>query len=312
MKQEKMYKIAIRSKETYSDSFWEHENFHFSECNINCKGRYWLADPFVFEKNGITYLFYEAFDLVEKRGKIGYSIYSEDGSCTTPRIVIDEPFHMSFPNIFECNGEIYIMPETCGDWRVKLYKASSFPNIWEPADILLPDVFACDSILIEEKNRQWLLACEMYHHPPVDSYSSCWVKNVLYPMNGRAVIGEGVKVCEGDYGIRNAGKSFVKEGKLYRVGQDCRYKQYGRGLALFEIESLNPYREKMQWNKDYDELSSHIVCSNKNDIIGVHTYNSSEHYEIVDFSFFSNLSFITYLKRKFYPIKRHLLLAFNR
>ena len=206
MKQEKMYRVAIRSKESPDDFFWKHKDYQFIECPIDSKGKYWFADPFLFEKDGITYIFYEALDLVTKLGKIGYSIYNEDGTCSDPKIVIDEKFHMSFPNIFEYNGEIYIMPETCGDWRVRLYKAVKFPDAWEPADILLPDAYACDSIILEEDGKRWLLANEMYHHPPVDSFGSCWVKNVLYEINGLTVADGGVKVAEGDFGIRNAGK----------------------------------------------------------------------------------------------------------
>lgn len=284
MKQEKMYKVAVRKKAAPDDFFWKHDDYQFIECEIDCFDRYWLADPFLLEKDGVTYIFYEAMDLVTKLGKIGYSIVKEDGTCTPVKIVIDQKYHMSFPFIFEYEGNVYIMPESCGDWRVRLFKAKRFPDIWEPAEILLPDVYACDSIFIEKDGERWLLTNEMYHHPPVDSFGSCWVKNFLYPMKGLAVCGEGVKVTEGDFGIRNAGKSFWDGGKLYRIGQDCRYKQYGRGMALFEVESMTPYKEKMLWNVDCEDFYKHLVVTDKHEIIGVHTYNSTEKYEIVDFS----------------------------
>ena len=54
--------------------FWETNDYLFEECKIECNGRYWLADPFLFERNGITYIFFEALDLITKVGKIGYSI----------------------------------------------------------------------------------------------------------------------------------------------------------------------------------------------------------------------------------------------
>lgn len=292
-----MYSVAMRRKESQDDFFWKHDNYLFIECPINSKGRYWFADPFLFEKNGVTYIFYEAFDLVTQQGKIGYSIYQENGICTDPKIVIDENFHMSFPYIFEYNGDIYIMPETCGDWRVKLYKAVEFPDVWTPADVLLPDVYACDSIILEEDGKQWLLANEMYHHPPVNSFGSCWVKNVLYELSGLSVTGEGVKVGEGDFGIRNAGKSFYSDGKYYRIGQDCRNKKYGRGMALFEIESILPYKEIMVRSMDCIEMASHIKNTSNEEIIGVHTYNATNKYEIVDFSQIRPVGFGVRVKR---------------
>ena len=50
-----MYSIAIRRRESPSDFFWNHENFKFEELNIDCQNRYWLADPFLFEKGGKVY-----------------------------------------------------------------------------------------------------------------------------------------------------------------------------------------------------------------------------------------------------------------
>ena len=297
MKQEKIYKIAVRKKSSPNDFFWEQKDFQFEECSINTAGKYWLADPFVFEKDGGLYIFFEAFDLVNSIGKIGYSKRLDNGTFTHPKIIIDKKYHMSFPHIFEYEGDIFIMPESCGDWRVRLFKAKLFPDIWEEADILLPDVYACDSIIIDAKDRKWLLTNEMYHNPPVDSYVSCWVKNYLYEMNGLKIINSGTKVAEGDFGIRNAGKSFWLNNRQYRVGQDCRNKQYGRGLALFEIESFVPYKEKMLWSKDCKDIAPHIKRHNSSEIIGVHTYNGSEHWEVIDYSHMSCIPFNLKMKR---------------
>lgn len=292
-----MYRVAMRRKTTPDDYYWKHEDYMFEECAIDTKGRYWIADPFVFEKDGMTYIFYEALDLVTKLGKIGYSVMHDDGTFTAPQIIIDQKYHMSFPYIFEYDSNVYIMPESCGDWRVKLFKAKQFPDVWEAADYLLPDVRACDSIFIEKGEKRWLLANEMYHHPPVDSYPSCWVKNNIYEMNGLCVNGEGTKVAEGDYGIRNAGKAFWDKGKLYRIGQDCRYKQYGRGMVLFEIESIVPYHEKLIWSMSSEDMTPHIRKRDATKVIGVHTYNGSEHWEIIDFSQIREVNFGLRMKR---------------
>lgn len=312
MKTEKMYGVAIRKKTGPDDFFWKNKDYIFEACKIDCNDHYWLADPFVYEKDDNTYIFFEALDLITRVGKIGYSIRNHDGSFTKPRIVIDEPCHLSFPNIFEYQGDIYIMPESCGDWQVKLFKAKSFPNKWESADYLLPDVYACDSIFIERDNERWLLANEMYHNTPVDNYSSCWVKNYLYKMNGLKVCGNGEKVSEGDFGIRNAGQSFWSEGKQYRIGQDCRYRQYGRGLSLFEIHSLEPYNETMLWSMDCKEIAPHIRLFEDYEIIGVHTYNSSTHWEIIDYSQMRPLSLRIKLLRTMFPISRRFRSLINK
>ena len=286
-----MYSVAIRRRANDKDHFWLHDDYEFIGCKIDTRGgRYWYADPFVFEKDGVTYIFFEAFDLVQRKGKEGYCILQEDGSCTLPKIVIDESYHLSFPNIFEYNDEVYMMPEMSGDYSLKLYKAISFPDKWEITDVVLPDIFACDSVLIDANKKHYLLTCEMFHNVPSGQYASCWVKNYLYELNGMKVVDQGIKVAEGDYGVRNAGKIFEEDGVLYRIGQDCRDKMYGKGLVLFRINSLFPYKEEMLWGLTCDEFDRCIKREENNALLGVHTYNFSNHYEIIDFSEMMHLS----------------------
>ena len=284
---EKMYSVAIRKRSDGNDFFWEHEDYVFQEIKINCKGRYWLADPFLFEKDSKVYIFYEAFDLVQRKGKIGYSIIDDKKKSIPVHIVLDEPYHLSFPNVFVYQDNIYMMPETCGDNSIKLFKAKSFPDKWIEDKVIVPDMYACDSVIVQEAENKYLLANEMYHgiEAPGGNYISCWVKNILYKLNDALeVVGVGELVSEGDCGIRNAGNFFKKDGKLYRVGQNCPNKIYGRGLVLFEVKSLDPYIEERLWIKDCDVFDNHIQKLQDYEIIGVHTYNFSKHYEVIDFS----------------------------
>lgn len=305
MKKEKMYSVAIRRRANNKDHFWFHDDYEFVECKIStCGGRYWYADPFIYEKNDITYIFFEAYDLVKLRGKEGYCILLEDGSCTEPKIIIDESYHLSFPYIFDFNGAIYMMPEMCEDYSIKIYKSISFPDKWAIAEVILPDIFACDSVFVEKFGKRYLLTSEMFHNVPNGQYASCWVKNCLYEMEGLKVINHGMRIAEGDYGIRNAGMPFEHDGVLYRIGQDCRKRKYGKGLVLFKIDSLVPYKEEIQWGVTCEEIQSHIKREGNDNLLGVHTYNSSEHYEIIDFSEIRNVPICIMLKRYCTFIKR--------
>lgn len=308
---EKMYSVAIRKRLNSCDHFWQHKEFEFQECKIDtCNGRYWFADPFLYERGGVLYLFYEAFDMIEHRGKEGFSYLKDDGSWSAPKIIIDEPYHLSFPNIFEYNGDVFIMPEMSGDYSLKAYKAISFPDKWEISDIVLPDVYACDSVLIDYSNKRYLLTNEMFHNVPNGQYSSCWVKNYLYEMDGLKAVEGGVKIAEGDFGIRNAGKVFEEKGRLFRIGQDCRNRMYGSGLVLFEIVSLVPFRENVVANWTYRDFSNHIKGCAGVDIIGVHTYNINENYEIIDYSAFNEISPYVAKERKkirFFSILKRIM-----
>lgn len=300
-----MFSLAIRKKDHKEDFFWNHDDYKFVTCKIDCKGRYWLADPFLFEKDGIAYVFFEAFDLIQNKGKIGYCIYEEDGRCSDIKIVIDEPYHLSFPNIFIADDEILMMPESSVDYTIKLFKAVSFPDKWEFFRFVDSDVYACDSIFIEDGGKRYLLTNRMYHRRIHNTYPSCWVKNYLYRLDGYTTIDDGVKISEGDFGIRNAGKVFAENGILKRIGQDCRNEEYGRGLVQFRVNSLEPYQEEMLWSKDCIEMTNHIQDKISDEIIGVHTYNFTDNYEVIDYSYNYPVNRLTLVKREFlYLYKR--------
>lgn len=312
---EKMYSVAIRKRKNINDFFWNNDDFVFQELNIDCQKRYWLADPFLFEKDGKTYVFYEAFDLIMRKGKIGYSIIDENEDKLPLHIILDEPYHLSFPNIFEFKGTIYIMPESCGDRSIKLFRAISFPEKWEEHEILLSNVYACDTIVMQDFfGVSYLIANEMYKGMmPHGNYPSCWVKNVCYKLSEDfSVESAGTLLAEGDCGIRNAGNSFFNKGKLYRIGQNCPNKQYGKGLVLFEVNSIVPYKETLLWIKDYDSFNGHINSINTEKLIGVHTYNFSDHYEIIDFSQIRRLCYTTYALKKIRKWNKNTKLFFVR
>lgn len=298
---EKMYSIAYRKRDNKNDFFWNHNNYMFKECNIDCGYRYWLADPFLFEKNGVVYLFYEAYDLIQRRGKIGYSILEEGKRSSAINIIIEEPHHLSFPFIFEKNGDVFIMPETCEANNIKLYKATDFPYKWEITRTIVKDIFTCDTIMADISiDKKYLLTSEMYRkNVPNNNYASCWVKNKLFPIDKDfGILGQGLLIAEGDYGIRNAGNFVSYNNVIYRVGQNCRGRLYGRGLVFYEVKSFEPYIETEEFAIDCTDFSDHISRNSKNEIVGVHTYNNSDNYEIIDFSEIRNVQFLTDFMRK--------------
>lgn len=95
---EQYYSIAVRKRNDSKDRFFNHEDFCFMEIKIPLENHYWYADPFLFEYNGVCYLFFEAYDLIEQKGKIAYSILRDDYTATKPKIIIERDYHFSFPD----------------------------------------------------------------------------------------------------------------------------------------------------------------------------------------------------------------------
>ena len=53
-------------------------------------GRYY-ADPFIFKKDDINYLFFEDTDY--KKGVISYCTISKDLELSSPEVILDRPYH---------------------------------------------------------------------------------------------------------------------------------------------------------------------------------------------------------------------------
>ena len=47
-----------------------------------------------------------------------------------PAPVLEEPHHLSYPQVFARDGEIWMLPEGSGSGKLTLYRASAFPDRW--------------------------------------------------------------------------------------------------------------------------------------------------------------------------------------
>lgn len=281
----KSYHVGLRKRN--NDYFWNSQEYRFLEHRPKNK-RYWIADPFLFDYGGKTFLFYEAYDRVKRKGVIGYSVIESEGIITEPRIVLEEKHHLSFPYIFEHKGDIYMMPESADALSISVYQAISFPDEWKRIEIL-GDIYACDSVWMFRNHEIWkLVTSEMFRPAPAGIIHSCYVRNKSFALNGEITAVDKNRfeyIGEGDYGIRNAGAYFYDGDVQIRPGQNCTDGIYGKGLVFFSVDSVEPYRETEIRSVSVAEMDKHLKRAGKEELIGVHTYNVSTFYEAVDFSF---------------------------
>ena len=101
---------------------------------------------------------------------------------------------------------------------------------------------------------------------------------------------------EGDYGVRNAGKIFSFHGDAIRPGQICTGGKYGSGLAFWKIGP--DLTEKEIYSIRAEEMEAHVrLCSGKK-LVGTHTYNASQNYEVIDIAYFARLPRVTAVRKK--------------
>ena len=105
---------------------------------------HFLADPFIFHKNGTHYCYVEDLDYATKKGKITVYQVNHDGFIALGT-ALEEDFHLSYPFIFEASGELFMCPETYQANEIRLYRCVDFPLKWELHKTLKTNVSAADT-----------------------------------------------------------------------------------------------------------------------------------------------------------------------
>src|SRR5262245_60427292 len=59
-----------------------------------------VADPFLVRADGRWHVFFEAFNAATGQGDIGWATSDDARRWSYQRIVLDEPFHLSYPYVF--------------------------------------------------------------------------------------------------------------------------------------------------------------------------------------------------------------------
>ncbi len=234
------------------------------------KGRFW-ADPFLLDVGEDTHLFFEDVDYATGKGVISHLAITADGKRTPPQVVLERDYHLSYPFVFEWDGQVYMIPETAQHRTIELYRAVEFPARWELVATLFDGVHAVDATLLEHGGRLWLFTNVA---PPggssddelfafcADSPFGPWVP---HPMN---------PIVSDVRRARPAGRPFMHDGELVRPSQDCS-SRYGGAIVLNRVEVLSEtdYREVTVGRIDPDW---HPRC------VGTHTINRSNRYEVID------------------------------
>lgn len=198
-----------------------------------------VADPFLLRRGGAWYMFFEVMNLAAGKGEIGLATSDRGWRWRYQGRVLAEPYHLSYPFVFRWRSEVYMLPETLGAGCLRLYRAVSFPSVWERAADLL-DGPHVDASLIRWRGAWWLWSCTSpRRHDTLRLYMAerlggPWREHPRSP------------IVEGDTGCaRPAGRVLPWEGGLLRFAQDCR-PYYGRKVRAFAIGELSAtaYREQ--------------------------------------------------------------------
>ena len=196
---------------------------------------HFLADPFVASRDGKDFCFVEDFDYQTKRGKI--SVYKLTLSeATRIGTAIEEPFHMSFPFLFEYKNDLFMCPETSENRDIRIYKCIEFPLRWALEKIAMKNVAVADTMLFEKNGKWWMFtnadpvgdgdySSELSIFYADSPFADCWTPHFLNP-----IIVDAARA-------RNAG--LAKSGDtVFRISQGQGFDFYGKRALINEIIGL--------------------------------------------------------------------------
>jgi hypothetical protein len=107
-------------------------------------------------RHGKYYLFIEEFSYTAGKGHISVIVMNNDASIEPPLRVIEAPYHLSYPFVFEYDNGLYMIPESFENRTVDLYKCISFPDKWEIAGHLMQNCRAVDTTLFHWQGKWWM------------------------------------------------------------------------------------------------------------------------------------------------------------
>ena len=205
-------------------------------------GHRFYADPVALADQDGCVLFVEEYIHAAGKGVISAVRFGPDGPLGTPRPVLEEPHHLSYPFVFRHDGQIWMVPESCAAGTVDLYRATAFPGGWVKETTLLSGIAASDATLFQREGRWWMMAT-VRHAPAAAALGHGSYSDALHLWSAPALTGPWRPHARNPVLIdiasaRPAGHVVARGGGLIRPVQDCRT-GYGAALALARIDRLD-------------------------------------------------------------------------
>lgn len=217
------------------------------------------ADPFLFVQNERLYLFYETqtdFGV----GQIYAQSMDIHGAWVDHGQVLKEDFHLSYPQVFAHNGQVWMIPEAASSGKVWLYAAELFPNNWRRVKVLIDEPLVDPSVVIKLEGI-YLFGTTRTYELKLFFASDFNQEFVLIDCG----------ISNDKFIARNAGRPIYIENVLYRVAQNCKLK-YGENISLLRIDQLSIdgyceqiitpdlYQTKPKWMEEgYHHISTALL-----------------------------------------------------
>ncbi len=187
-----------------------------------------VADPFLIRHAGEWYLFFESFNAATQRGEIAWAQSSDLCHWSYRGVALKADVHLSYPYVFQHDGQLYMVPESRQAGVIQLYRAERFPDLWKPERVLVRGEYS-DASLARYRGRWWIFANQAPYGLAIFSAKKLSDEFVQHPKSP-LYVGDARRA-------RPAGRLLIIDGKLYRFVQD-NAEGYGRRVRLLRVVEL--------------------------------------------------------------------------
>ncbi len=123
-----------------------------------------LADPFGWPApDGGLHVFVERYDYRDRHGFIERHTLDAQGRAIDVRLALREPWHLSYPQVFEAGGGVWMLPEAHRSRALTLYRGDAQLERWEAAGRIELDRIPVDATPLWHEGRWWMF------YSPADS-----------------------------------------------------------------------------------------------------------------------------------------------
>jgi len=226
-----------------------------------------MADPFLWTSEGRDYLFFEEIRTSASRGRIGCIEVEAEGRVSAMQIVLDRPYHLSYPCVVPWRGDLFLLPETSEANRVDLYRFKRFPTEVELVASLMEGAALVDTTPVCVEGRWYFFT----------TTAGPYMETILFTadrLDGPWTLHPASPVSRSVRSSRSAGSLLWKNGRLLRPTQDCSV-CYGHAIDVKEVVQLTPneYKERtVAWVPP-------VWCKG---LVAAHTWNESAKYQVTD------------------------------
>jgi len=196
------------------------------------------ADPFGLWHDGILHVFVESYDYRVRVGTIEVLTYDSSLQLMNRGLALAEPWHLSYPLVFQADGGTWMLPEAHKSGGLTLYRSTAFPYRWEAAARIELDHVAVDATPLFHDGLWWLFytSASQEEHK-MEALHVAWAERLTGPWTPHP--GNPVRVDRGS--ARPGGTAVVMDGQIILPVQDCS-RTYGGAIKPLEINILTPER----------------------------------------------------------------------